>query len=234
MLSETRIMTSDLSLHNHAIERLKERFGVDESWLKNELEEGKFVWLKGSGGSGDVKDVRYGHLIYLPHRNDYCIVVIDYRSKLAITVLTEKMALNSAWGEGLDQAAKLRAKRIALGEEAVDDVNFLQLYARERGQLSVTVQARTVSHEWKPIVLRICKVNLWPEQIDIDKKRCTLSEEQMKDVSMSIANKIATNEMRPYCEISVRTSRGKAALISNRLDSVSDIECAENARRWES
>ena len=225
-------MVSDPSVHNHAIERLKERFGVDKSWLINELGQGRFVWLKGAGDSGNAKNVRSGHLIYLPHINEYCIVVMDDRSRLAITVLTEDMALNSSWGKGLDQAAKLRAKRIALGKEAVDDINFLLLYAKDRDELSVTVQARTVSYDWKPIVLSIYKTNVKPEQIDIVRKCCTLSGEQMDKVSMSISEKIAVKEIRPYCELSVRTGGGKAALISNNLDMVSDLENAKYAKRW--
>lgn len=226
-------MVSDPSVHNHAAERLKERFGIDESWLIDVLEQGRFVWLKGSGDSGNAKNVRSGHLIYLPNRNEYCVVVMDDRSRLAITVLTEDMALNSSWGKGLDQAAKLRAKRLALGEEAVHDINFLLLYAEDRGELSVTVQARTVSYDWKPVVSSIYKTSIKPEQIDIDGQCCTLSDEQMDAVSRSISEKIASKEMRPYCELSVRTGRGKTASISNQLNVASDLESAEIAKRWE-
>ncbi len=129
-------MVSGPSVHNHAAKRLKERLSVDVSWLIDVLEQGRFVWLKGAGDSGNAKRVRSGHLIYLPNRNEYCVVVMDDRSRLAITVLTEDMALNSSWGKGLDQAAKLKAKRLALGEEAVHDINFLLLYAEDRGELS--------------------------------------------------------------------------------------------------
>lgn len=226
-------MVSDPSVHNHAAERLKERFGIDESSLIDVLEQGRFVWLKGSGDSGNAKNVRSGHLIYLPNRNEYCVVVMDDRSRLAITVLTEDMALNSSWGKGLDQAAKLKAKRLALGEEAVHDISFLLLYAEDRGELSVTVQARTVSYDWKPVVMSICKTSIKPEQIDIDGQCCTLSDEQMDAVSRSISEKIAGKEMRPYCELSVRTGSGKTASISNQLNVASDLESAEIAKRWE-
>lgn len=227
-------MVSDPSVHSHAVERLKERFGVDESWLIDELEQGRFVWLKGSGDSGNAKNVRSGHLIYLPDRNEYCIVVMDDRSRLAITVLTEDMALKSSWGKGLDQAAKLRAKRLVLGEEAVHDINFLLLYAEDRGELSVTIQARTVSYDWKPVVRSLYKTNIKPEQIDIDRTCCTLSDAQMDAVTRSITEKIASKEMRPYCELSVRTGKGKTALISNKLHVASHLESLELARRWES
>lgn len=226
-------MASNPSLHIHAIERLKERFGVDKTWLINELDQGRFVWLKGSGDSGDAKNVRSGHLIYLKDRDEYCIVVMDDRSRLAITVLTERMALNSPWGNGLDKAAKLKAQRIALGEEAVDDANFLLLYAEERGELSITVRARTVTYDWKPIVLSIYRINIKPEQIDVGKKCCTLSVEQMGEVSRLINEKILAKEMRPYCELFVSTNKGKAAMVSNSLDGISDLESAESARRWE-
>ncbi len=226
-------MVSGPSVHNHAAKRLKERLSVDVSWLIDVLEQGRFVWLKGAGDSGNAKRVRSGHLIYLPNRNEYCVVVMDDRSRLAITVLTEDMALNSSWGKGLDQAAKLKAKRLALGEEAVHDINFLLLYAEDRGELSVTVQAKTVSYDWKPVVRSIYKTSIKPEQFDIDRKCCTLSDEQMDAVSRSITEKILSKEMRPYCELSVRTSGGKVALISNQLNVTSDLESAELAKRWE-
>jgi hypothetical protein len=50
-------------LHNHAIERVQERFGLDDSWLMEKLDSGHFVWLRGAGNSGDAKFVRSGHLI---------------------------------------------------------------------------------------------------------------------------------------------------------------------------
>lgn len=226
-------MVSDPSVHNHATERLKERVGIDEAWLIDVLEQGRFVWLKGHGDSGNVKNVRSGHLIYYPNRNEYFVVVMDDRSRLAITVLTEDMTLNSPWGKGLDQAAKLEAKRLALGKEAIHDINFLLLYAEDRGELSVTVRARTVSYDWKPVVRSICKTSIKPEQIDIDRKCCTLSDEQMDAVSRSISEKIASKEMRPYCELSISTSGGKTALVSNQLNVASDLESAELAKRWE-
>lgn len=226
-------MVNKPSIHSHAAIRLKERFGIDESWLMGVLKEGKFVWLKGSGDSGDAKSVRSGHLIYLQNRNEYCVAVMDNRARLAITVLTEDMALNSSWGKGLDHAAKLKAKRLALGKEAVPDINFFLLYAENRGGLLVTVQARTVSYDWKPVVRSICKTIIKVEQIDIDGQCCKLSDEQMDILSKSIRDKIASKDMRPYCELSIRTGRGKTALISNRLDMVSDLESAEIARRWE-
>lgn len=226
-------MASNPSIHKHAADRLKERLSVDESWLADALEQGKFVWLKGSGDSGNAENVRSGHLIYHPNRNEYCVVVMDDRQRLAITVLTENMALNSSWGRGLDQAAKLKAKRLALGEEAVHDINFLLSYAEDRGKLSVTVIARTVSHDWNPVVRNIYKTSIKPEQIDIDRKYCTLTDKQMDVVSRTITEKIASKEMRPYGELYVKTGAGKTALIANQLNVIYDLESAEIARRWE-
>ena len=226
-------MASDPSVHNHATERLKERVGVDEAWLIDVLEQGRFVWLRGAGDSGNAKKVRSGHLIYHPNRGEYFVVVMDDRSRLAITVLTEDMALSSSWGKGLDQAAKLKAKRLALGKEAVHDTNFLRFYAEDRGELSVTVRARTVSNDWKPVVRSIYKTSIKPEQIDIDRKCCTLSDEQVDAVSRLISEKIASKQMLPYCELSVSTARGKIALVSNQLNVASDLESAELAKRWE-
>lgn len=103
-------MINQYYIHNHAIERLQERFSTDKAWLLHELENGCFVWLKGSGHSSHAINIRSGHLIYLPHRNEYCVVIMDNRSRLAITVLNEEMALKSSWGKGLDEVAKLKAK----------------------------------------------------------------------------------------------------------------------------
>lgn len=226
-------MISNPSIHKHAADRLRERLHAEESWLAEILQEGKFVWLKGSGDSGNAKKVRSGHLIYHPKRNEYCVVVMDDRQRLAITVLNEEMALKSSWGGGLDQAAKLRAKRLALGEEAVHDINFFLLYAEDRGELSVTVTARSVSYDWEPVVHSIYKTSIKPEQIDINGKCCALSEEQMDAVTRIISEKIVNKEMRPYAELSVRTGGNKTAFISNRVDVVSDFKSAERARRWD-
>lgn len=225
-------MMSTPSVHIHAIERLKERFGVEKSWLLNELEQGRFVWLKGTGDSRDAKSVRSGHLIYLSHKNEYCIVVMDDRSRLAVTVLTEEMALKSPWSKGLDRAAKLRAKRIALGEDAINDINFFLLYAEDRGELSVTLQLKTFFYNWNPVVLSIYKTNIKPEQIDVLNKCCTLSGEQMDEASRLIIRKISAKEIRPYGELYLKTGSGKVAVISNKSDFISDFENAKSASRW--
>jgi hypothetical protein len=226
-------MSTPPSLHNHAIDRLKERFGVDESWLLHELENGRFVWLKGYGNSVNTNKVRSGHLLYIPNRNDYCIVIMDNRSRLAITVLTEDMALKSSWAKGVDEAAKLRAKRIALGEEEVNDCNFIRLYAEERGKLSINVQIRTVLYNWDPIVLNLYKTNIVADQVNPKGNYCTLTECQMNDVSIAINRKLTDKKIRPYCELFVSTgSRKRTALVSNKLDGLSSLENAEQARRW--
>ena len=225
-------MPNKHELHSHAIDRLKERFNLNKSWLLNELENGRFVWLKGSGDSGNIKKVRSGHLFYIPNENEYCVVIIDDRSRLAITVLTEKMALKSPWGVELNEAAKLKAKRIALGDDAVDDCNFIRLYAEERGELLVNIQAKTIAYDWKLIGLRICKTAIKAEQIDLIKKICTLTDEQVNLISELIFNKINSNEIRPYCDLFVKTGHGKTAPISNKIDGVFCLEEAEIARRW--
>ena len=112
------------------------------------------------------------------------------------------------------------------------DINFLLLYAEDRGELSVTVKARTVSYDWAPVMVSLYKTSIKPEQIDVDKKCCTLSDEQMDAVSKSISEKIVSKEMRPFCELSVQTGNGKTALISNHLNVTSDLESADIAKRW--
>ncbi|MBP9798357.1 hypothetical protein KBC70_04400 [Candidatus Woesebacteria bacterium] len=222
------------SLHSHAAERIEERFGLDKYWLLQELENGRFVWLKGAGDSGDAKKIRSGHLIYIPDRDDYCIVIMDDRSRLAITVLTVDMALNSSWAKGINEAAKLKAKRIALGTDEVNDSNFLRLYAEERGELSVKVRARTFSHNWDSIVLTLFKTNIVADQIDTEENHCTLTDFQMEEVSISMENRVRNMEMRPYFELFVVTGRGKSAVVSNEIDDIYSFEKAEQARRWNS
>ena len=100
-------MVSDPSVHNHAAKRLKERLDADKSWLIDVLDQGKFVWLKGHGNSADAKNIRSGHLIYHPKRNEFFVVVMDDRLRLEIILLTEDMALYYSWCKGLDQAAIL-------------------------------------------------------------------------------------------------------------------------------
>lgn len=226
-------MINQPSIHNHAVERLEERFGADKEWLLNELENGRFVWLKGAGDSGHAKKVRSGHLLYLPNKNEYCVVIMDDRSRLAITVLTEEMALKSPWAKGLDEAAKLKAKRIVFGEEVIDGSHFLRLYAEERGELAVSVRVRTVSHDWKQISCLIYKTSISAEQIDTENKSCRLTDDQMIEVSRVINEKIASQEMRPYCELYVITGRGKRTLISNSIAGIFHLDEAESARRWE-
>ena len=190
------------------------------------------MWLKGSGSSGDAKQVRRGHLMYLPHLNEYSIVVMDDRSRLAITVLTEEMALTSSWRQGLDEASKLKAKRIALGKEAVDGSCFLRLYAEERGELSVNVCVKTVSYDWQPVVFVIYKTNIKAEQVDINKKHFTLMDDQIAITSKLIKERIAAKEIRPYGDFYVITNNGKTALISNCINGVFSLDDAESARRW--
>ena len=225
-------MPNKHKLHGHAINRLKERFNLHKSWLLNELENGRFVWLKGSGNSGNIKKVRSGHLFYLPDEDEYCVVVVDDRSRLAITVLTEEMALQSSWGGGLTEAAKLKSKRIALGNDVVDDCDFLRLYAEERGELLVNIQARTIAYNWKFIGLRICKTAIKAEQIDTIKKNFTLTDVQINEISKLILDKINASEIRPYCDLFVKSGHGRTAFISNKIDGISCLEEAEIARRW--
>ena len=226
-------MVDQPSIHNHAIERLQERFGVDKEWLLHELENGRFVWLKGAGHSGHAKNVRSGHLLFLPNKNEFCVVIMDDRSRLAITVLNEEMAHKSSWGKGLDEKAKLKAKRIALGEEIISDSHFLRLYAEERGELPISVRARTTLWDWKLTTCLIYKTSIRGEQIDTESNTCRLKDDQMTEVLRIINEKIANKEMRPYCELYVSTGKGKIALISNTITGVSHIDEAGNGRRWE-
>ncbi len=225
-------MVREPRIHNHAVIRLDERFGVDESWLLNELENGRFVWLKGMGDAGSQKNVRSGHLIYIPDINEFCVVVMDNRSRIAITVLTEEMASKSSWGAGLDDSAKLKAKRIALGEDVIKDSNFILLYALERGALQVHVRARTISFDWKPITVNICKIKLKPEQIDVESNSCTLSDDQQKVMTISIKQMIDDNQIRAYCDFMISTGSGKTASVTNKLDGISNLKEASNVMRW--
>ena len=102
----------------------------------------------------------------------------------------------------------------------------------KREGLTVNVRARTVSFDWKPILLTICKTIITAEQVNTNKNCCTLTADQMGEVSKSISELIVTKEIRPYCEFFISTGSGKTTLISNKLDNISILENAENARRW--
>lgn len=225
-------MATNPTLCSHAISRLLERFGVDESWLMNELNDGRFVWLKGSGNSEGSKRVRSGHLFYIPHRDDYCIVVMDDRSRAAITVLTEAMALNSPWGKGVHEAAKLKAKRLALGEKSISDGNFIRLYAEERLELLVSVRATSVAYNWMQITIPICKAKITADQVDIETNSCAMTEDQVAMIVSAIGTKIKAKEMREYCDIYICTAGGKRIPISNTIDKLLPLSEAANARRW--
>lgn len=218
-------------LHNHAIERVQERFGLDDSWLMEKLDSGHFVWLRGTGNSGDAKFVRSGHLIYIPEKNEYCVVVMDDRKRLAVTVLTEEMARHSSWRNGLDETAKLRAKRIALGEEIVDDCNFLRLFAEERGRISLTLVVRAFTKSWQLTTLILCKVEIEAEQIDPDLKKCQLTYEQEQEAIKCVLKQINEKTILPYCDFYVQTGKGRRAQISNVISGTSSLEEGETARR---
>jgi len=196
------------------------------------LEQGEFVWLKGSGHSGNAYGVRSGHLIYLPDQDDYCVVVVDDRRRLAITVLTEEMGLNSSWANGITGAAKLKAKRISLGNEVVPDSHVLRLYAEEREGLSLTVRARTFTYDWVAKIVNLQKITVTPEQIDPEADHCTLSELQEAQVKEQIHLKVSEQIIRPYGELFVATGKGKQTAVSNKFEGFESVTLAEQAMRW--
>ena len=53
-------LIKDVNLNRHASKRLQERFGINKSWLINELRKGKFVWLNGAGNNGNIKKLGMG------------------------------------------------------------------------------------------------------------------------------------------------------------------------------
>jgi hypothetical protein len=119
-----------------------------------------------------------------------------------------------------------------LGTEVVQDSTFLRLYAEERGGLSINVRIKTVAYDWKPILIDLCKVTINAEQISVDENECLLSHSQLETVSLIISNKISNKEIQPYCDIFVSTTNNKAVLVSNKINIVSCLDFAENAKRW--
>lgn len=221
-----------ISIHKHAVERLKKRFDLDESWLLQKLENEKFVWVKGAGNNGNIKKVRSGYLIYISNMDRYCLVIVDDYSRLAISVLTESMAKKSSWSKGIDESTKLKAKRATLGCEVISDCNFLRLYAEERGKLLVNIRVRTFSYDWESILLTAIKTNIIADQIDLEKMICTLTEFQMKEVSMVLNDKVLEKKIRPYYELFISTGSGKTASISNEISEIHSLESADQYRRW--
>lgn len=226
-------MADSPSVTNHAIDRLKERFDIDDDWLIDQLEQGRFVWLPGSGDGKDEKKIRSGHLLYIPSLDAFCVAVMDNRSRRAITVLTEEMATNSSWGKGINDSAKLRAKRMMLGDVAVDDIEFIRLQVKESEKVPATVLARSVNYKWEGVVISLCKINLKHSSIDIESKAIMLSGEQIKLVSGCIKERINGKEMRPFCHLFLRTNRGHKASIANKFPMLSDLQSADLARRWQ-
>lgn len=225
-------MTPTVSLHHHAIARLNERFSLDQDWLSQELDQGRFVWLKGSGANGSEKNSRSGHLIYIPYSDEYCVVIMDDRSRLAISVLTEAMALKSSWGAGMSEVTKLQAKRIVLGEKIIPDSHFLRVYAEQRNELSVSVKVRALSGAWKLTMVPLMKLTLTADQIDPVEDQCTLTDEQCAEVSRIIHCKIADGAILPYGELLITNShRSRTTRIANRMEGVATLEEGEAVRR---
>jgi len=218
-------------LHSHAVSRAQERFGLDNATtLLEALDSGRFVWLKGAGNSGAARGVRSGHLIFLPEKNEHCVVVMDDRRRLAITVLTEEMARKSSWTDGLNEASKLKAKQIALGKEVVHDSNFLRLYAEERGGISLKLIARAFTHDWKVISVSICKFEIAAEQIDPSLKTCLLTQSQEEEAAACIAIKIKAQVVRPYCDFSAHSGH-RSVPIASQIAGTLSLEDGETARR---
>ena len=142
------------------------------------------------------------------------------------------MAKKSPWSKGLDKVSKLKAKRLSLGSEVVQDSTFLRLYAEERGGLSLNVRMKTVTYNWKPIVITLCKVAITAEQINIEDNKCVLLDVQINEALQLINRKISKKEIRPYCDLYVSTSNKKTVLISNTIDTLFSLDLAENAERW--
>ncbi len=226
-------------LHSHAITRLRERFGVDELWILNQLEQGKFVWLNGAGGglkmkkNGPLECTRFGHLIYIPQVDEYCVIVIDGKDRMVITALTESMAIKSSWSKKLNPINKLRAKKLSLGDENIGDVNFLYLKASEREEIVVTVKIKTVLYEnWKPIVISLCKLAITADQLDTTNNYCSLTRKQMQEVEMLVNQKLTEKIIYPFGELIVSNKKSYTVPVSNKLSIISAIEEADSVRRW--
>lgn len=221
-----------VSLHTHAANRLEDRFNADESWLLQELNEGRSVQLKGVGFAEEGSQVRSGHLLYLPEKKEYCIAVMDDRHRLCITVLTEEMGVNSTWGNGITETVKLKAKKNALGKKSVHDANFLNLYAKNRGILAINVRIRTYSNCWDPLIVTLCKIEIKPEQIDLENNSCTLTGAQEEEVIKMVKRRLADCEIQPYGELFIGTTNNKKISIVNEISVVSSLDAAERVRRW--
>lgn len=225
-------MARNPSVHQHAINRLEERFGISKEWLMNELDSGKFIWLKGNGNGRAMTKDRSAHLFYLPQKNEYCIVIMDDRERLAITVLTEEMAKKSTWAKSINDVVKLKAKNIALGIDSNYDSKFLSLYALERGGLKVTVNAHSYDSNFNPIRITITNIIIDADQIDTDSNTCTLTQPQFQEVESLTLSKIHEKKILPYCDFYITTGGGKSAALANKFSSISSLIEAENARRW--
>ena len=225
------IMATKFTVHGHALKRLHERFGYEGSWLIEQIAQGRFVWLKGAGDAGSIKKVRSGHLIYVPDKDEYCVVVMDDRSRLAITVLTEDMALKSSWANGITEATKLKAKKVSVG--GVHDASFIHASATDRGELQVNVRVRTFSKDWKPSVLTLAKIAIGADAVDIQSNVCSLTNDQIAMISAVVICKISTEEMQPYGDFFVSSGKDKRVPVKFSLPGFSSLAVGEQVRRWQ-
>lgn len=214
-------------VHPHAAQRLGERFDLDADWLQAQLEAGQFVWLKASGNP-----LRSGHLFYLPDRDQYFLVVMDNRSRLAITVLTEDMATRSSWWRGLTPAAKLKARQRALGHAAVGDFDFLALYAVTRETLAVRLALRTYDKDWQGIVKTLMPIELTEDQFDPESRAVNLNELQMLEADARLKHMLQSSGIKPYGQLFVYTTGGRSVDVLNPSSVIGALEDAESVRRW--
>lgn len=73
-------MVNKTNVNSHSLLRIKERFSITEKWLIEEIENGNFVWLAGTGNNKSKEKVRHGDLLFIPEVDEYGVVVIDSRS----------------------------------------------------------------------------------------------------------------------------------------------------------
>lgn len=218
-------------LNSHADERLKERTEVSRDWLVEQIELGNYVLLKGKGKAIGACFIMSGYLIYLAEQDTYCLVVVDDRFRKGITVLSERMIHHSTWNKGFDEKSKLRAKRLILGEEIVNDSQILSLRSKEG--LPFKVRIRSPEWDtWEIKALNLCKINIFSNQFNTEENSCYLDSEQRIEVEKLIQELIISKSIYPFAEVFIANSHNRQIKVTNVFKDIGSLEEAAVYYRW--
>jgi len=224
-------MSKRVSIVEHAMNRLVERFSVEQDLLIGLIESGRTVRLKGLGNACDARGVRSGHLCFVAEPNGFCVAVMDDRHRVVITVLTDQMAAeNSDWAEGVDDVAREKARQLATGDQSSG--KLIQAYAKRKLRLPMNVQLATVSIDWIPKVRMVAKIEISEDQVDAKNNVCVLTSDQRELIAREILVLLSEGLIRPYGHVFLVKKNGPKLDVDDRFEGLSPLSEADTARRW--